>query len=683
QNPQDSSRVQAGQIGRLVLGSDNDTLSGKADVTVAAQDGDEIFFVGGNGIVNDGGLIGQFEELLRGIGKDLSNFDASDVEAIIDQLETSTLDTGDGDDTLVAKVTLNVSQDGQGADDDLEVIGDGIENAGFLTLGDGDDAVRVNVDVTSTVVGAKGLADSLDNSSVGIITGLNLEVNRETVFDLGKGNDTFISNIFATAVDDLAAADGLGNRGTILAGSGNDSFDLKAEARFVLADENDDEQQEGIADGWENRADVFLGSGNDTVKAKASAFGEGVLTIAEGIESRGLFDTGSGHDRLDLKASATTAAVSSRGQAALPDNLTQAAGLQTEQFEEGKFLMRSGNDAVIARADAKSEAKAGKDESDTFYTPSTFAFGISQMTADANNTDGNAGTGVIDTGRGRDTLDGTAIADGEHDVAAFGLLLENTRTGRGADVLNGSSKAISGDVALAAGIAVGLEDDVFLKTNSPGNSYGLAAEAGTLNTGKSADTLTAFANAKGSDSATARGIDAANGVINLGSGADKITADARAIVTSRDGDAEAIGIYGGVINAGAGNDDIVARSNTRLVGDNGKELAGGQGFGGGAQINLGDGDDTVLGFGDAILNGGDGYDTLQFEFSLKEFVEGGGVIDDGKFIFAGKVLDTDNFEEFQFNVDLEDRDNPDAVDDNVQVFDSLAELVLAVDELVF
>ena len=683
QNPQDSSRVQAGQIGRLLLGSDNDTLSGTANVTVAAQDGDEIFFVGGNGIVNDGGLIGQFEDLLKSIGKDLTNFDASDVERIIGDLETSTLDTGAGDDTLIAKVTLDVSQDGQGADDDLEVIGDGIENAGFMTLGDGDDEVRVNVDVTSTVVGAKGLADSLDNSSVGIITGLNLEVNRETVFDLGKGNDRFTSNISATAVDDLAAADGLGNRGTILAGTGDDSFDLKAEARFVLANENDSEQQEGIADGWENRSDVFLGAGDDTVNAKASAFGEGVLTIAEGLESRGLFDTGSGDDRLDLKATATTAAVSPRGQAALPDNLTQAAGLQTEQIEEGRFLTRGGNDAVVARAVAKSEAKAGKDANGVLYTPSTFAFGISQMTADANNTDSAAGTGLIHTGRGQDILDGTAIADGKHDVAAFGLLFENTKTGAGADALNGSARAVSGDVALATGIAVGVEDDVFLKTNSLGGSYGLGTEAGKLNTGKGVDILTAKATAKGDLSATARGIDGANGIINLGTGADKITADARANVTNPNGDVEAIGIYGGVINAGAGDDDIVARSNTRLVGDDGKNLAGGQGFGGEVQINLGKGDDTIMGFGDASLDGGDGYDTLQFEFSLEEFVKGGGVIEDGKFTFAGKVLDTANFEEFQFNVDIEDRANTEEHPDEVQVFESLTDLETAFDELVF
>ena len=192
-----------------------------------------------------------------------------------------------------------------------------------------------------------------------------------------------------------------------------------------------------------------------------------------------------------------------------------------------------------------------------------------------------------------------------------------------------------------------------------------------------------MAKATGEQSATARGIDGANGVINLGAGDDTLTAEARANVKGAIGSEDAIGIFGGVVNAGSGEDDIAARSNVRLVGDNGKSLAGGQGFGGGVEINLGDDDDTILGFGEASLDGGDGFDTLQFEFSLEEFVDGGGTIEDGTFVFAGKVLETENFEEFQFGVDFDTRTSPEARSDSVQVFASLTELELAVDEFVF
>ncbi|MEO1186420.1 MAG: hypothetical protein AAFX46_17820 [Cyanobacteria bacterium J06636_27] len=47
------------QVGNLMTGSGNDTLLGEAKVNVAALDGDEIFFAGANGIVNDGGNLRQ------------------------------------------------------------------------------------------------------------------------------------------------------------------------------------------------------------------------------------------------------------------------------------------------------------------------------------------------------------------------------------------------------------------------------------------------------------------------------------------------------------------------------------------------------------------------------------------------------------------------------------------------
>ncbi|MEO1763615.1 MAG: hypothetical protein AAFR83_16980, partial [Cyanobacteria bacterium J06629_18] len=346
------------QVGNLMTGSGNDTLLGEAKVNVAALDGDEIFFAGANGIVNDGGNLRQLEVLLNSIGKNLSNFSREDIEQIIDQLDTSSLDTGSGDDVLIADVELNVAQIGSGADSDLEIIGDGIENAGQLRLGDGNDAVNSKVLVRTTVNGAKGFADALDNSSVGIITGLGLEVNNRTLFDLGLGDDTFTSNIFATAVNDLSAADGLGNRGVFVAGGGNDSFNLNSVSEFILVNEDDTEQQEGIADGWENRSRVFLDdqegktAGNDSVTANATASGEGVLTIAEGIETREFFDAGGGDDFFNLKALAIT------GEGALADNLTQAAGLQTEQIDSGEFLLGEGNNAVIGRAIAQSKAVA-------------------------------------------------------------------------------------------------------------------------------------------------------------------------------------------------------------------------------------------------------------------------------------------------------------------------------------
>lgn len=636
------------EVGRLLTQQNNDTIQGIANVSVNALNGDQIFFAGANGIVVDGGTISQLEQLLATIGKNLRNFTAADIEQILPQLETSTLDTGGGNDSLIADVTLNVTQEGIGADGDLEVIGDGIENAGTILLGAGDDRVVSQVSVTSTINNAKGLADALDNSSVGIITGLNLEVNNQTLFDLGEGNDSFTSNIRATAVNDLAAADGLGNRGIFDAGAGSDTFNLTANSRFVLANEDDTQQQEAIADGWENRNQVFLDgqlgqfNGNDSVTTNATAAGEGILTIAEGIETRELFNAGGGNDSFDLTATAIT------GKGALFDNLTQAAGLQTEQIDEGEFILGQGNNSVIGNATANSQAEAGF-EGIVQFIPSTFAFGITQMTADANNNQiaGDA-TNLLSGENGNDLLDGTARATGLTDVAAFGILLENARTNGGLDTLVGSANAQSSDVALATGIAVGLAENVFLKTNSLGNSYGLGAEAGTLDTGAGNDILEATAVAVGSSSAIARGIDGANGSINLGAGADTINANATALSTNS---SNAVGIFGGNFNTGAGADTVIARSNDNLIGTNGVSLIGGQGFGGNVNINLGIGNDTLQGFGAASINGGLGTDTLVFEFSQTDFINGGGVFDPTttNFTFAGVTLQTTNFEFVQFS----------------------------------
>ena len=573
------------EVGELFGSQGNDVLEGTADVTIEAQNGDEIFFAGANGIVNDGGTLDQLENLLNTIGKDLTNFNSNDIEQIIARLNTSTLDTGIGDDRLIADVTLNVAQNGNGADADLEVIGDGIENAGDVLLGDGNDSVNSTVSLTTTISGAKGLADALDNSSVGIITGLNLEVNNETLFDLGAGNDTFTSNIFATAVDDLSAADGLGNRAIFVAGAGDDTFDLTSLSRFVLQNENDGEQQEGIADGWENRSRVFLDdragnfAGNDSVTTSATAFGEGVLTIAEGLETREFFDAGGGNDSFNLSGSANT------GVGALADNLTQAAGLQTEQVTSGEFILGEGDNSVNGNAVAISEAVAGTDDDGGEFTPTTFAFGITQMTADANNAED---AGDFSAEGGDDTLNGTSNATGERDVAAFGLLFSNADLGNGLNTLRGNATATSKVSALANGISVGT-DDVFVKRNSVvnnagiGQTTGLIKEAGELDTGADDDFIEGIATATANGNAL---IDSdANGILidldsifNTGGGADTVNGRATANSNGASNDPEFGILVDGIENkgrfaTGAGDDNILGEG--FAFGDGVEAISGG------------------------------------------------------------------------------------------------------------
>ena len=927
------------EVGQLLGGNGDNTIEGTAEVTVAGQNGDEIFFAGANGIVVDGGRIDQLKALVDQKTFDelvgIQNGEITD-EAIIQeveeailgvlpQLETSTMDLGAGNDALIANVSLNASQVGEGADDDLEVIGDGIENAGDLLLGTGDDSVNSTVDVITTIRGAKGLADAMDNSSVGIITGLLQEVDDQILFSMGAGEDTFTSDIFAAAVDDLAAADGLGNRGVFEAGDGSDVFNLTAESVFVrVGDVPADpkvQQEEGIADGWENRNRVFLddapinpltgeidfvdgvvdpaGDGNDRVTTSATTQGNGILTIAEGLETREFFDAGGGNDVFDLTASATSEGgillVDRDGNPILdvggnqvvggildPNNLTQAAGLQTEQISSGDFFLGTGDDEVVglATATALDENRA------------TLAFGITQVTGDAINEND---AGLFHAGEGNNVLDGTATASGvvNSQVDAHGILFTNAVAGAGDDQLIGVATATGGNLATGNGIRVGVLED---NPIAPNGGELLLTEAGafdagaglntltgegtanltsdganvtfadangilvdkdsTLTTGDDVDTITGRATAIdngvgggnfltlnalsadgvevrgdlstgggadiitgdgfisatnsfvvsegidfglgstqngiavtpivntgagddqliGTGEAIAVGLDAAaitagiqtqgvldtgagddlieadststvvggangirgaiadgfenrdrvftgagddtirvnqavaiasdfnasaNGVrngivdgvsgdaaglinmgngddsifvvaaassingnatangigqeelgseINLGRGNDVIAAEANAV--SIFGDVDAFGLSGGVINAGAGRDLIEARSNDELIGDFNISLRGGQGFGNDVAINMGGSRDTLLGFGQAKADGGRGVDTLQFEFSLMEFIVGGGSIDffNVDFTFAGVTLETDNFEFFQFNV---------------------------------
>ncbi|MEL6457872.1 MAG: hypothetical protein AAFQ91_06430, partial [Cyanobacteria bacterium J06621_15] len=137
-------------------------------------------------------------------------------------------------------------------------------------------------------------------------------------------------------------------------------------------------------------------------------------------------------------------------------------------------------------------------------------------------------------------------------------------------------------------------------------------------------------------------------VIDLGNGDDIIFAEANAFSTEN---INAIAILGGVIKAGDGADNIRAWSN-----DNSIELDGGLGFGN-VEIDMGSGNDTLFGFGNAIVDGGSGIDTLEFDFSLNEFIFGGGsIISNGDFIdftFADITYRTTNFEKFEFSAEFE------------------------------
>jgi len=496
------------RAGALRTGDGDDHIIGRAHTTADVGEAEELFFANATAFTNDSGTL---EDLAPHVDlKLLADAVDPEVEVSEEDLKTLTdlinaalpnLDTGDvdlgaGNDMIdvAASITVNGGQQGgQGGDKDLEVFVEGVENSGEFLTGDGNDSIVANVSGTS-VGGAKILVEGIDNSGVGVSTGLNLpdQVNDLTLLDMGDGNDSITVTTRVRGEGDFAAGDGIDTRSNLVMGAGDDTITLDIKSEFVRTPDAPGDQEEGIADGIENRGVVDLGSGNDMIKADVQAKGNGILTIAEGVESRKEFHTGSGNDHLDLTARAITRAVDldpkqTGDEVDVRDgNLTQAAGLQTEQITSGTFTMGAGHDTVIGRGTADSDGVTNN--------KATLAFGITQVTGDAFDEDG---AGLIDTGIGSDTLEGHATAIGEVDVQAYGTLFTNGVTGAGGDTVTGNATAVGGTLAQAFGVAVGVSDNVPDLDGDPMTvrESPLVDEAGTLDTGSGNDTITGTAHA--------------------------------------------------------------------------------------------------------------------------------------------------------------------------------------------
>lgn len=101
------------------------------------------------------------------------------------------------------------------------------------------------------------------------------------------------------------------------------------------------------------------------------------------------------------------------------------------------------------------------------------------------------------------------------------------------------------------------------------------------------------------------------------------TSDAEADSGGEESLLEAYGIYGGIINTGNGNDTVIAESDAKIIDDSYNISPD---FGGGVNVNLGNGDDLLKGFGDAIVDGEQGFDTVKFDFTYDNFTDGGGLV---------------------------------------------------------
>ena len=104
-----------------------------------------------------------------------------------------------------------------------------------------------------------------------------------------------------------------------------------------------------------------------------------------------------------------------------------------------------------------------------------------------------------------------------------------------------------------------------------------------------------------------------------------------------------IGLFNsGTIETGNGKDEL-----TGVV--VGNEFSG---FGGGGEIDLGRGDDTISGFGEQTVFGGNGFDTAIFEFDSSAVTFGSGTTPDSTEVIAdGITMTFFEVEQFIFSND--------------------------------
>ncbi|MGD1910482.1 MAG: hypothetical protein ACFB2X_06410 [Rivularia sp. (in: cyanobacteria)] len=372
---------------------------------------------------------------------------------------------------------------------------------------------------------------------------------------------------------------------------------------------------------------VFVGVTSDkTVSVDAAALSGEANVNANGINNEGNIATNKGRDVVRGTATAQVIAVAQTVSEAITyaNNLdadavaTTFANLNVNAIangikNSGQLATGEGSDSVngeidasiVAVATAKADATAivqGIAQAPVNESLSAFAIAISQSIANGNiiATGINNVGGKITTARGGDTINAIATSDSANFAKASTSALAATTS---------ENQVLA--LAVAEAIAT-VQDKAIAIDNS----------TGTIRTGKGKDNINATANAV--DKAIA--INNIQGTIQTGNGADTILADATGI--------ESYGIFGGTIEMGDGADKLDASS-----------------FGGGVNIKMGNGKDFVEGFGDAIVNGGNGFDVLSLDSdSIDDFNISLGA-NNNKVIFEQDniIMNTSNFELFNFN----------------------------------
>jgi hypothetical protein len=390
--------------------------------------------------------------------------------------------------------------------------------------------------------------------------------------------------------------------------------------------------------------------GNDQIIGTSSLTGDFAFGAFVGIAAQDLNAITSA----DLSGEATVAANGIRNRGIINTN-------------DGRDIVRGTATAnITATAEAVSEVIAIANTTDASAIANVFASININATADGIDNS----RGVIDTGRGSDSVGGdtvasiAAVALTTVDVSAIVTAIATAPISQGLTAFAGAMATSLAEASITATGIKNIEGKITTGNGKDGLSATAASDAATF-AGTYASILAvatpenqalaiAVTDATAMASSKAIGIDNTRGIIDTGNGDDTIEATAsaynkaiaidntRGFISTGNGDdtiiakaisTDSFGIFGnGTIDTGSGNDRVIASS-----------------FGGGVSINVGSGNDFVEGFGSATLNGGRGFDTLSFgSYNKDNFNISFGANNSVIFQQDGVTMTTTGFEQFNF-----------------------------------
>ena len=433
------------------------------------------------------------------------------------------------------------------------------------------------------------------------------------------------SDVKTLGGDDLIIGTGsvLGDFGfEVVVGVGAKNFDS------LIASVDLSERASIVANGIINKGIINTNEGGDVVSGSATANLSAVsATVSEAIAIAETADT-----------SVITKVFSSVQIKAIAEGLDNSGGeLNTDRGNDTVAGKTKGSVAAVATAYADGNAIVEAiAEAPMCEELTAFAGAIAQSLAQAKIVAKgiNNQKSKITTGPGADTISATA--------ASSAATLSETATSALASA-SGENQALAQAVADAfaqaedtaeaidnTGGLISMENTIHSMAQAEDTAGAIEQTRGLISTdnttplfkkAREEDRIEALAKASG----LAIAIKNLQGVIRTGYGDDTIIAKATG--------SESYGIFGGDILTGAGGDTIEASS-----------------FGGGVRIDMGTGDDHVQGFGEAIINGGEGMDTLSFgsynydKSDLK--ISLGANKGEVMFELDGITMETRGFEEF-------------------------------------